>query len=491
MLEIITVIFILVLCIYHYRKELKSDFPGPPGIPFVGVAFQVDLNRPHLKLYEWTSIYGEAFQFSAFGKSYISLNSADAIRNVLGCEPNATTVASREPSFFGEYCLENYSDIVFSPYSKEWSSRRKIGHQLLHTYGDGVHLLEDEILQKLKYVKQYIKDNNEKNIDPHDMVEEFLCKNLASLIAGTTDQQLQQLMKDMDHIANDIAGPLVDNMFKTFPFLRFLPFSITKKPFLVKSMLEDLIKRIKKITEEQNIEKGMYHELKNAVEAHAQHLTDNEIKCIISDMVGAGFLTTRGTLMSLIHLLVDYPEIQNKIQNEIDDIIGEREAHINDRSSCPFTEAVILETLRYISHVPLSILHYTLEDCTIRGHLVPKGTRILTNLWTVHHSDEWDDPFVFRPARFLDDSGLLLPATHQTRKRLLVFGFGKRSCIGEVFAKNRIFLFLATLMQTCTVTKPSGQSTSNLDPRTMMPGIVLQPQHYQVQFKAREISCNQ
>ncbi|XP_062614296.1 cytochrome P450 2D28-like [Saccostrea cucullata] len=491
MLEVITVFLILILCIYRYRNGLKSNFPGPTGIPFFGVAFQVDFNRLHLKLSEWASIYGEAFQFSAFGKSYISLNTADAIRDVLGCEPNASIVASREPSFFGEYCLEDYSDIVFSPYNREWSSRRKIGHQLLHTYGAGIRLLEAEILQKLKDVKQYIKDNEGKDIDPHDMVEDFLCKNLASLIAGTTDRKLHGLMKDMDDISNDIAIPLVDNIFKTFPFLRFLPFSMTKKPFLVKSMIEDMTKRIKQITEEQNIEKGIYYELKNAAETHGHHLTDKEIKCIITNFVGAGFLTTRGTLMSLINLLVDYPEIQNKVQNEIDDVIGKRDAHIDDRPSCPFTEAVILETLRYISHAPLAIPHYTLEDCTIRGRLVKKGTRILTNLWTVHHSEEWDDPFVFRPERFLDDSGLLLPATHPSRKRLLVFGFGKRSCVGEVFAKNRTFLFLATLMQTCSVIKPSGQSTTHLDPRAMVPGIVLQPQSYQVQFKAREISSNQ
>ncbi|XP_048730746.1 cytochrome P450 2J6-like isoform X2 [Ostrea edulis] len=405
MLEVITVFIILILCLYHYWKSrpCASNFPGPAGIPLFGVFFNVDLNRLHLKLYEWTLIYGNIFQFSVFGKSYISLNSADVIRDVLGLEPNATITASREPSFFGEYCLENYSDIVFSPYDEEWARRRKIGHQLLHTYGVGMHFLEDEILQKLADMKQFIRENEGKDLDPHDMVEEFLFKNLSSLVAGTTDPQLQRLMKEVDENANEIASPMVDLIFRMFPFLRFLPLSVARKPSLVKFCMDEMLKIIKELTNEGNIERGIYYELKNAKERHGLHFTDNHIKAILVNIIGAGI-----------------------------------------------------------------------------------SQKIITNLWTNNHSDEWHDPFVFRPERFMDDSGLLLPATHPTRKRLLVFGFGKRACLGEVFAKNRTFLFLATMMQTCIIRKPLREELSDLDPRMMMPGVVLQPPPYKVQFKLRE-----
>jgi hypothetical protein len=195
MLEVITVISILILCFYYYWKNSKSNFPGPAGIPFFGVFFHVDLNHLYLKLYEWSLIYGDIFQFSVFGKSYISVNSVDVVRDILGREPNATIAASREPSFMGEYCLDNYSDIIFASYDKEWIKRRKVCHQLLHTYGDGMYLLEKEILQKLTDMKQFIRENEEKDVDPHDMVEEFLLKNLASLV--NTDMMLMCPMKEI------------------------------------------------------------------------------------------------------------------------------------------------------------------------------------------------------------------------------------------------------------------------------------------------------
>lgn len=88
----------------------------------------------------------------------------------------------------------------------------------------------------------------------------------------------------------------------------------------------------------------------------------------------SGFLTSRGTLMSLLHLLAENPEIHRKMQEEIDDFIGEREVNIEDRGSCPFTEAVLLETLRLISHLPLGAPHLTADNCTIRGKMVKEGT---------------------------------------------------------------------------------------------------------------------
>jgi cytochrome P450 family 2 subfamily U polypeptide 1 len=80
--------------------------------------------------------------------------------------------------------------------------------------------------------------------------------------------------------------------------------------------------------------------------------------------------------MSLIHLLAEHPQIQSRIQSEIDEAIGERDAQIKDRNNCPFTEAVVLETLRYISHLPLAVPHCTSEECTISGRAVLRGTTV-------------------------------------------------------------------------------------------------------------------
>jgi cytochrome P450 len=53
-----------------------------------------------------------------------------------------------------------------------------------------------------------------------------------------------------------------------------------------------------------------------------------------------------------------------------------------------YTEAVMLETLRFSSIIPLSIFHAATEDVIFLGYAVPKGTAIIANLWAVHHDKE-------------------------------------------------------------------------------------------------------
>lgn len=69
--------------------------------------------------------------------------------------------------------------------------------------------------------------------------------------------------------------------------------------------------------------------------------------------------------------------------------------------------------------------------------------------------------------------------------RFLVFGLGKRGCIGDVFAKSRTFLFLSTLLRNTTIIEPEGKSLIEFDPRTMVPGLVIQPQPFEARFVVR------
>ena len=70
--------------------------------------------------------------------------------------------------------------------------------------------------------------------------------------------------------------------------------------------------------------------------------------------------------------MLNRPDIQTSIQQEIDDVIGpDRFPTFDDRPNMPYTDATILELLRYISHLPLSVPHKTIEDSRINGHQIP------------------------------------------------------------------------------------------------------------------------
>ncbi|XP_034304486.2 steroid 17-alpha-hydroxylase/17,20 lyase isoform X1 [Magallana gigas] len=497
MLEYLLCVAVISACIliaFQSYTGAKNGPPGPKGYPFFGVIFEVDVFRLHEKLYEWTQQYGDVFQFQMLGKKFLCINSVEVLRETFLQEPCATINAYRSPTFTGKYLLKNYSDVIFASPSSLWEKRRKFVYRLLHTYGEGITSLENQVLQNLIRFKGKIRQNISKDVNPFEIVDEFILSTIETLIIGRSfgkEGPLQPLLKLEEELANRLANPGTDGVLRAFPFLRFLPLPMSSIYHEAKSVHQQLLDKLETLSKEDCEDTGIYHTMKKALKERDENgnawFNDDNIYGVLFNISGAAYLTTRGTLLSAINILAKRLELQNSLQREVDSVIGRnREPRLSDRKKCPLMEAVVMETLRYISHVPLLVLHANSQSTTIGGYSVEKDTVIIPNSWTMHHSEKyWDEPFSFKPERFLDEDGQLLPATDPVRKRFASFGLGKRSCIGEVFAKSRIFLFLSSLMQMATIAEPEGKRLPDLDPRKMIPGIVLQPQEYEVRFLMR------
>ena len=80
----------------------------------------------------------------------------------------------------------------------------------------------------------------------------------------------------------------------------------------------------------------------------------------------AGTETTTLTLHWAVAALAEHPEIQERIAQEIDDVIGrDRLPSLDDKGTLPYTEATLLELLRYGSVVPLGVPHAVLTDTSL------------------------------------------------------------------------------------------------------------------------------
>lgn len=70
---------------------------------------------------------------------------------------------------------------------------------------------------------------------------------------------------------------------------------------------------------------------------------------------------------------------------------------------------------------------------------------ILSSSSSVLFSELWKDPSTFNPDRFLSADGTTVNKLEG--ERVMAFGMGKRRCIGEVIARNEVYLFLAIIVQ--------------------------------------------
>lgn len=152
----------------------------------------------------------------------------------------------------------------------------------------------------------------------------------------------------------------------------------------------------------------------------------------------AGHETSANALAWTLYLLAKHPEIQEQVRQELEETAPDRSPAFTDLRSLPILTNVIQEAMRL--YPPAWITdRVALEDDEIGGAKIPKGTVIIPFIYGIHHSTQfWDDPEVFRPARFQNNPS---PYTY------FPFGGGPRLCIGNNFAMMEMQLVIAAWLR--------------------------------------------
>lgn len=103
-----------------------------------------------------------------------------------------------------------------------------------------------------------------------------------------------------------------------------------------------------------------------------------------------------------------HPDIQRRAQQELDCVVGRgRLPTVKDEAQLPYCRAIIKEVERCYNPAWLGTPHMASDDFVYNGHLIPKGTVVLLNTWTMHHdATRWESPMEFSVSLILAPIGL-------------------------------------------------------------------------------------
>lgn len=162
----------------------------------------------------------------------------------------------------------------------------------------------------------------------------------------------------------------------------------------------------------------------------------------MAGIVFAGHETTALTLTWLFYRLSRHPEIAERVYAEIDAVLGNRLPTLEDLDALPYTEQVVLETMRFYPPVYLTIRE-AMEADVCGGLAIPQGQSMIVNIRGLHHDRRhWRVPHKFLPERFD-------PVVSNTRGKNVYIPFilGPKKCIGDAFAMMEMRLVVATILQ--------------------------------------------
>ena len=141
------------------------------------------------------------------------------------------------------------------------------------------------------------------------------------------------------------------------------------------------------------------------------------------DIFLAGSETTSTTLTWAMLYMGRYPEVQAKVHKELDQVVGQgRVPSLDDKSSLPYTEAVVMEIQRYASIVPQGVSHTVQKEVMVNGLTLPKDAMVVPLMKELLQGSYWGDGETFRPERFLDADGKCKKDDH-----LIPFSIGENS----------------------------------------------------------------
>ena len=225
----------------------------------------------------------------------------------------------------------------------------------------------------------------------------------------------------------------------------------TEALVVVNDTLNMLIDRTKKIVEDEDeefVEEYMSKadpSILNFLIASGDDVTSKQLRDDLMTLLIAGHETTAAVLTWTTYLLATHPDIKRRVQEEVDEVCGDRKPSIEDMMNLKFTTRVINESMRLYPQPPV-LIRRALEDVELDGYKISEGTDFFISVWNLHRNPRlWENPDKFDPDRFpLDER---MPNEVTQNYAYLPFGGGQRKCVGDQFA---LFESIVTLAMVCS-----------------------------------------
>ncbi|XP_068447255.1 cytochrome P450 2J2-like [Clinocottus analis] len=457
-LLLFTAVFILTAD-YIKNRRLGSFPPGPRAFPIVGNIFTVDYNRTHESLTQLAGRYGDVYSLRMGQRWMVVLNGFEVLKEALVHQGDSLTDRPDLPLVKD---ISQGLGVIFSN-GNLWKQQRRFALSTLKHFGFGKKSLEPVMLEELKYCAKEFQSHQGKPFDPNLILNYAVSNIICSLVFGHRfeygDEKFMELISWFSKGLGQEAS-IWAQLYNSFPLLmRHVPGphkTIHHVWDSVKDFIRGELKEHKQNWDPSDTRDYIDCYLKEIMQSKGQADNtfdeENLVMCVW-DLFLAGTETTSTTLRWAFLYMVKHPEIQAKVQAEIDEVIGQsRQPSMEDRANLPYTDAVLHEIQRMSNIIPLSLPHVTNRDIQLGGYTIPKGVTIIPNLTSVlFDKNEWETPDTLNPGHFLNEEGKFVK-----RAAFIPFSAGKRVCLGENLARMELFLIFTFLMQHFTISMPAG-----------------------------------
>ncbi|XP_032137356.1 steroid 17-alpha-hydroxylase/17,20 lyase isoform X2 [Sapajus apella] len=467
MWELVTLLlFTLTYFFWPKRRSPGAKYPKSLlSLPVVGsLPFLPRHGHMHQNLFKLQKKYGPIFSLRMGSNLTVIVGNHQLAKEVL--MKKGKDFAGRPQVATIDILSNKGKGIAFADYSAQWQLHRRLAMATFSLFKEGDQKLEKIICQEISILCDMLATHDGQSIDMSFPVFMAVTNVISLICFNSSYKNGAPELKIVETYNHGIVEALAkESLVDMFPWLKekFRSDSII-------SMLDVLMQA------KMNADNG-----NASPDQDAELLSENHILTTIGDIFGAGVETTTSVVKWIVAYLLHNPQVKKKLYEEIDQNVGfNRTPTIGDRSCLLLLEATIREVLRIRPVAPMLIPHKANVDSSIGEFAVDKGTHVVINLWALHHNEEWHQPDKFMPERFLNQAGTQLISPTLS---YLPFGAGPRSCIGEILARQELFLIMSWMLQRFDLEVPDDGQLPSLEGN---PKVVFMIDSFKVKIKVRQ-----
>ncbi|XP_073143033.1 nicotine N-demethylase CYP82E3 [Henckelia pumila] len=467
-LLIVSAGLLALLLLYNLRKASKRGNLPPQAAGAWPVIGHLHLLGGQIPVYKVLAAlaekYGPIFTIRLGMYPALVISNWEAVKDCF--TNNDKVLANRPNSNAGKYLGYNNAAFGFIDAGPYWREIRKLvvievlSHRRLEALK---HVQVSELHTSINELYESVQENPGKMVIMSDWIEQLTLNIIVMMIAGkryaesSKDSAESRKARSFRKVIKEfmcISGQFVVSEAIPVRPLEWVDFqghikSMKRVSKEVGNIIESWIQEHMEGTP-GNLEQDFIHVMLAKIDDRYTsygHTRETIIKATVMNLILAGSDTTSIHLTWLLSILLNNTAIMRRAQEEIDQKVGkERWVDESDITNLVYLQAIVKETLRLYPPGPMSVPHEAMEDCVVNGYLIPKGTRLLVNLWKLHRDPRiWDEPDEFKPERFLTSHAEVDYAGQHFE--FVPFGSGRRSCPGITFAMQVTHLTLARLLQ--------------------------------------------
>nr|XP_053655244.1 cytochrome P450 2L1-like [Cherax quadricarinatus] len=465
MLEIVLVsVMVLLALLWQIFKKPAGLPPGRWGLPVIGYVpmgigsiseHLLDLHKKHGDIYLWKL----GTRVMVFLHDYHLCREAFT-RNEFVDRPDWKVFAFMEHPCLG----------VFASNGLIWRNNRHFSLRQLKDLGMGKSRLVEAVQKQALRLVEHFKTQAGKPAPVSHALSVFVVNVIWQMVAGKdfemTDNKLKEFEATLESLMDVVSVMAIPDF---FPWLKcFLPGFLRKQLFKEDLLLKSKKKFLKFFFEEMEEHKakldrnnprdlidGYLIEIEDRKKDPESTFSERNLAFLTFDLFVTGSETMTSTLTWMLYYLATYPEVQQKVQAEIDQVLPKGTlATLQDKSRLPYTDAFLHEVLRKSSQTYVGVPHLTVSDTRLGGYNIPKGTVVASAAAAIHHDPRyWDHPDEFQPERWLDSEGKFV----SKKEGFLPFGIGKRMCLAESLGRTEMLIFSTVMLQTLSISCVPGK----------------------------------